>query len=124
MASAVAAPIPRLPPVTTAIRPASQCPGSLADRGPDFGTDDSPVELLVSIQTPFQVEMPFGMVAARRAGEFGHPPDAIRGRLDVVGRDQESGHAIGDHLAQSTPLEGDDRSRARLRLGGGHAERL
>src|SRR5260370_41478364 len=101
--SAGPVPSPRLPPAAPAAGPASQCLGSLADCGPDFGADDSPVELLVSIQTPFQVEMPLGMVAARRAGEFGCPANAIRGRLDVVGRDQESGPTILDHLAESTP---------------------
>jgi hypothetical protein len=29
--------------------------------------DDPPVELLVGIQAPFQVEVPFGMLAACRA---------------------------------------------------------
>src|SRR5450759_388059 len=70
-APAVAAPIPRLAPVTIATRPASQCPGSLIDCGPATPADDSPVELLMGIQTPFQVEMPFGMLAARRARDLG-----------------------------------------------------
>ena len=48
MAAAVAAPIPRLAPVTTATRPASHI--SL--------TDHPPVEPLVGVQALFQVEMP------------------------------------------------------------------
>src|ERR1700683_558860 len=124
MAAEVAAPIPRLAPVTIATRPASQCPGSPADWRPGIRPDDSPVELLVSIQAPFQVEVLFGMVAAGRARYLGCPSDAVRGRLDVVGRDQEAGLAIHDNLAKSAPLERDDRSPARLGISGGHAKGL
>src|ERR1017187_3250463 len=123
-ASAVAAPIPRLAPVTIATRPASQCPRSPIDCRSRTPADGSPVELLVSIQTPFQVEMPFGMLAARRARDLGRPPDAICGRVDVIWRDQEAGHAIHDNLAESTAFERHDRSPARLSVSSSHAERL
>src|SRR5450755_266531 len=105
MACAVAAPIPRLAPVTTATRPASQCFGSPTDCHPGTRTDDPAVELLMGVQTPFQVEMALGMAAACRARDFGRPPDAIHGRRDVIGRGQEAGHAIGDHLAEPTAPE-------------------
>ena len=65
MATAVAAPIPRLAPVTTATRPASQCPRSGTDLRPAVETAHSPVQLLVSIQALLQVEMGLGVVAAR-----------------------------------------------------------
>src|SRR6202042_2886914 len=91
---AVAAPIPRLAPVTTATRPASQCPGSAIDCGPVCPAGDSPVELLVSIQAPFQVEMPFRVLPAGRAGDLRRLPHAVGGRRDVVGSDQEAGHAV------------------------------
>src|SRR6266542_5763996 len=122
MASAVAAPIPRLAPVTTATRPASQCPWSPTDCYPFARIGDSLVEPLVSVQTPFQVEMAFGMAAALRARDVGCPPDGAGGCLDVVGRDQEASHVIHDHLTECTALERDDGSPARLRLGGGHPE--
>src|SRR6266542_5690011 len=123
-APAVAAPIPRLAPVTTATRPASQCPGSVIDCRSASWADDSPVELLVSIQAPFQVKMPFGMIAAGRAGDLGRLPDAVRGRLDVIRRDQEAGHAVHDYLGESTAPERDDGSPARLGVSGSHAEGL
>src|ERR1017187_3068416 len=123
-ASAVAAPIPRLAPVTIATRPASQCPRSLIDCRSCTPADGSPVELFVSIQTPFQVEMLFGMLAARRARDLGRPPDAICGRLDLIWRDQEAGYAVHDYLAESTPFVRHDRSPARLSVRGSHAERL
>ena len=68
--------------------------------------------------------MPFGMLAACRTRDLGRPPDAIRGRLDVIRRDQEAGHAIHDYLAESTAIERDHRSPARLSVSGSHAERL
>ncbi len=69
--SAVAAPIPRLAPVTTATRPASQCTGS----PPAIGTSHLPVEPLVSVQAHVQVEVPLGVVAAGRPRNPGRPPD-------------------------------------------------
>src|ERR1700689_3740417 len=122
MACAVAAPIPRLAPVTSAMRPASQCPGSPAGGGPGIAAADSPVELLVSIQAPFQVEMRFGMVAACCPGYPFRVPDAICGGVDVVRRDQEASHAVHDYLGQPAAPESDDGRPACLRVGRGHAE--
>src|SRR6266542_3137809 len=84
MAAAVAAPIPRLAPVTTATRPPSQCTGSPIVCRPGSGTNHLPVEPLVSVQALFQVEMTFGMVAAIRTRNPGRPPDRLRGSLDVI----------------------------------------
>src|SRR5580704_1910196 len=123
-AAAVAAPIPRLAPVTTATRPASQCPVSLTTRCSGRPGDDSAVELLVSIQTPFQVEMTFGMLTAGRTRDLARSPDTICRRADVVRRDQEAGHAVHDYPAEPAAIERDDRSPARLGIGGGHAEGL
>src|SRR5580658_5305572 len=114
--------MPLLAPVTTATRPASQCSRSPAGCGPGAGTDDPSVELLMSVKTPFQVKMAFGVAAAGRARYAGHPPDAVRGGPDVVGRDQEAGHAIRDYLAESATAESDHWGPAGLRLGGRHAE--
>ena len=50
MVSAVAAPIPRLAPVTTANRPESQCLDSTMDRGSGTSADDSPVEPFMSLE--------------------------------------------------------------------------
>src|ERR1700722_6555559 len=121
---AVAAPIPRLAPVTTATRPVSQCPGSVMGCVPVRPADDAPVELLVSIQAPFQVEMLFGVLPAGRAGDLRRLPHAVGGRRDVVRRDQEAGHAVHDDLGEPTAPERDDGSAARLSVGGRHAERL
>src|SRR5580700_5081148 len=123
-AAAVAAPIPRLAPVTTATRPASQCPGSVMGCRSARRADDPPVELLMSIQTPFQVKMPFGMISAGCAGDLGRLPHALRSRLDVIWRDQETSHAIHDYLGEPAAPERDDGSPARLRIGGSHAKGL
>src|SRR6266481_8190839 len=117
MAAAVAAPIPRLAPVTTATRPPSQCTASPMVCRPRAGTNHLPVELLVSVQAPFQVEMVLGMVAAGRTRNPGRPPDGLRGGLDVIGRHQETGHAVRDHLTEGPAVERHDGSPARLRLG-------
>src|SRR5216683_1521985 len=92
---------------TRARRPASQCPGSATDCGPGVLADDAPVELFVSIQTPFQVQMPFGMLTACCARDLGNPPDPVCGTLDIVRCDQETGHAIGDYLTEPTAIERD-----------------
>src|SRR5207253_902750 len=120
MASAVAAPIPRLAPVTTATRPASQCTGS----PPAIRTNHLPVEPLVSVQAASQVEMPLGVVAAGRTRNPGRPPDGIDRGLDVIGRYQETSHAVRDHLGECPAPERHDGSPARLRLGGVHPEGL
>src|SRR6266700_1695064 len=122
MAAAVAAPIPRLAPVTTATRPPSQCTGSPIVCRPSSGTNHLPVEPLVSVQALFQVEMTFGMVAAIRTRNPGRPPDRLRGSLDVIGRHQEAGHTVRDHLTEGPAPERHDGSPARLGLGGGHPE--
>src|SRR6266699_2369720 len=96
MASAVAAPIPRLAPVTTATRPASQCTGS----PPAISANHLLVEPLVSVQAAFQVEMPLGVVAAGRTRNPRRPPDGVDGGLDVIGRYQETGHAVRYHLTE------------------------
>src|ERR1700722_5083518 len=123
-AAAVAAPMPRLAPVTIASRPASQCARLPADSGPGTGPDEAPVELLVCIQAPFQVEMVLGMIAARAARDLDSVADAVGRRLDVARRDEEAGHAVGDDLGESAALERDDRRPGRLRIGSGHAEWL
>src|SRR5437762_7676503 len=120
MASAVAAPIPRLAPVTTATRPRSQCAGSPMVCRPGDGPDYLPVEPLVSVQALFQVEMALGMVTAVRARDPGRPPDGLRSSGDVIGRHQETSHTVRDHLTEGPASERPDRSSARLRLGGRH----
>src|SRR6202046_1572409 len=84
-------PSPRLAPGPPPPRPASQCSRSPVGCGPGAGTDDPSVELLMGVETPFQVEMAFGVAAAGRARDAGNPPDAVRGGPDVVGRDHEGG---------------------------------
>src|SRR5262245_46716407 len=123
-ASAVAAPMPRLAPVTTASRPASQWPRSSADRGCaprsppgrplplgslTCGADDPSVKLLMSVQTPFQVEMALGVPAAGRARDAGDVPYALRGGPQVVGRDQEAGYPVIYDLAEPAAAERDHR---------------
>src|SRR6266487_7018105 len=99
MASAVAAPIPRLAPVTTATRPASQCPRSGTGLRPGTVTGHPPVQPLVSLQAPFQVQVGLGVAAARGARDPGRPADGADGRTRVAGRDQEAGQPVGDHLS-------------------------
>ena len=124
IASAVAAPIPRLAPVTTARPPGQPMPRLSHGPRPRHRRTDAPVELLVSVEAQLEIEVAFGMIAAAERESSGRPPDGVRRRLDVVGRDQEAGHRVDDHLAECAATEGDDRSAARLRLGGDHAERL
>src|SRR6266702_1338150 len=97
MAPAVAAPIPRLAPVTTATRPASQCTGS----PPVIRTGQLPVEPFVRVQAQGQVQMLLGVVAAGRPRNPGRPRDGPDGGFDVIGRYQETGHAVRDHLAEA-----------------------
>ena len=78
----------------------------------------------MSIQTPFQVKMPFGMISAGCAGDLGRLPHALRSRLDVIWRDQETSHAIHDYLGEPAALERDDGRPARLGISGSHAKRL
>jgi len=78
----------------------------------------------VRIQAPFQVEMPFGVIAAGGTRDLSHLRQAGRGRRDIVRLNQEAGHAVHDCLGQSAAPERDDRSPARLRVSSGNAERL
>jgi hypothetical protein len=69
MAAAVAAPIPRLAPVTTASRPASHVVREaggvpVGGRRPGSPTSHSPVEPLVRVQAQFQVKPALGVLAA------------------------------------------------------------
>src|SRR5215831_2030893 len=124
MASAVAAPIPRLAPVTTATRPASQCPRSGTGLRSGTLTGHPPVQPLVSIQAPGQVQAGLGMAPARKARDSCNPADRADGRPQVAGRDQEAGQPVGDHLTERAAPERYHGCPAGLRLGGGHAERL
>ena len=77
MATAVAAPIPRLAPVTTASRPASHpvretgavFPGNRCTGSP---TSHAPVKTLVRVQAQFQVKLLLGVIAAGRSRNPGH----------------------------------------------------
>ena len=89
---------------------------------PGDGTHHLPVEPLVSVQALFQVEMAFGMITAVRTRNPGRPPDGLRGGRDVIGRHQETGHTVRDHLTEGPASERHDGSSARLRLSGGHPE--
>ena len=117
-----AAPIPRLAHVMTATRLASQCIGSPTVRRPGAGTDQAPVQPLVSVQAPFQVEMALGMIPAGRTRSPGHPPDGLHGGLDVTGRRQETGHTVRDHLTEDPAPERHDGIPARPCLGGGYSQ--
>jgi hypothetical protein len=72
MAAAVAAPIPRLAPVTTASRPASHLSGETAEVPPGTGNTNSPVKTLVCVQAQFQVELALGVLAAGWPRNPGH----------------------------------------------------
>src|SRR5215471_19033624 len=100
MASAVAAPMPLLAPVTTATRPASQCPRSGTGLRSGTVTGHPPVQPLVSLQAPFQFQMGLGVAAARRARDSGRAADGADGCARVAGRDQEAGEPVGDHLTE------------------------
>src|SRR5262245_49810238 len=80
--------------------------------------------MFVRIQTPFQVQMPFGMLAACCARDLGYPLDPVRGTTVVIWRYQKAGHAIGDYLPQPTAIERDYWSPAGQSVSGGHAEGL
>src|SRR5580658_5915286 len=114
-AAAVAAPIPRLAPVTTASRPASQCRSAISH---------PPVQALVSVKAQLQVKLALGVLAAGRPRNLGYLRHRIAGGQDVVGRYQETSYAVQDHLAEAAAPERDNGSPARLRLGGGQPEGL
>src|SRR5215472_1899483 len=122
-ASAAAAPIPRLAPVTTATRPASQW--ALSPIVCPAGTrSDSPVEALVRVQAQLEVEMASSVAAACSPRYVGRLPDCAGESDEVTGRHQEAGDAVRDHFAEPAAAERNDRSAARLRLGGSHPEGL
>src|SRR5215469_3976293 len=103
MAVAVAAPIPRLAPVTTASRPASQLAGETAavtrgERRTTSLTSHSPVEALVRVQAQFQVKLSLGVLTAGRPGNPCRLRHRLGGGQDIIGRHQETSYAIGDHL--------------------------
>src|SRR5215472_16474756 len=103
MAAAVAAPIPWLAPVTTASRPASQLAGEAAEVAPGRRctislTRHSPVEALVRVQAQVQVKVAIGVRTAGRPGNPGRLRHRLGSSQDVIGRHQESGYAIHDHL--------------------------
>src|SRR5437763_7752881 len=100
MASAVAAPMPRLAPVTTASRPASQCLASTTDCGPGTGADDFPVEPFVSVETALEIEVALGMGPAVRARQFRRSPECIGRHVDFVGGDQEARQSVDDDLGE------------------------
>src|SRR5215831_15899366 len=129
MAAAVAAPIPRLAPVTTASRPASHLAGAAGEvpaGGRRTGSPIShlPVKPLVCVQAQFQVEPALGVLAAGRPRDPGRLRHRFGGGPYVVGPHQETGHAVHDHLTESAAPERDNGGPARLRLGGGHPEGL
>src|SRR2546429_346195 len=98
MASAVAAPIPRLAPVTSASRPASQCLVSTTDCGPGSRAGDSSVQPFVSVETPLEIQAALGMGPALGARQFRRSRDGIGCGVDVVGRDQEASQPVDDDL--------------------------
>src|SRR6266508_3222965 len=104
MASAVAAPIPRLAPVTTANRPASQCLDSATSSGRGARANDSPVQLFVSVETPLEIQAAFGVGTALRARQLARPPEGVGCGLDVVGSDEEACPFVDDHLAECAAL--------------------
>src|SRR5256714_9144633 len=124
IASAVAAPIPRLAPVTTASRPASQCPGSATDRDLHAAGSHVPVKPLVCIETELQIEMALRVPPALGAREPARPLAGFGRRTDVPGRDQQARHALHDDFLERATAERHNRRAARLRLGGEHPERL
>src|SRR5215831_19232238 len=110
MAAAVAAPIPRLAPVTTASRPASHLAGETAGVPPGSRcitspTSHSPVEALVCVQAQFQVKLAHGVLAAGHPRNTGRLRHRAGGGLDIIGRHQETGYAIHDHLTQPAAPE-------------------
>src|SRR5262249_29243103 len=129
IAAAVAAPIPRLAPVTTASRPASHLAADAGEvrsgtRRTTSPTSHSPVEALVCVQAQFQVKPALRVLTAHRPRNPGHLGHRFGGGPDVIGRHQETGYAIHDHLTQPAAPERHHGSPARLRLGGGQPEGL
>src|SRR5437763_4111631 len=123
IASAVAAPIPRLAPVTTASRPASQSLGSATDRDLHAASRHAPVKPLGCIETELEIEMALRVPAALGARELARPLDGSGRRSDVPLRDQHARHALDEDFLERAAAERHDRRAARLRLGGDHPER-
>src|SRR5579862_8001260 len=114
MAAAVAAPIPRLAPVTTATRPASHT----------LLTANPPVETLVRVEAQFQVEPGLGVLTAGGPRDPGHLRYRFDGGPDVIRWHQETRDLVHDHLREAAAPERDDGSPARLGLRGGQPEGL
>src|SRR6516162_5860893 len=102
MAAAVAAPIPRLAPVTTASRSASHLAGEAppGERCATSLTGHSPVETLMRVQAQFQVKPALGVLAAGRPRNPGGPGHRLGRGPDIIGRHQETSHTIHDHLTE------------------------
>src|SRR5436190_22335311 len=105
IASAVAAPMPRLAPVTTASRPASQCPGSATDRDLHAAASHVPVKPLVCIETELQIEMALRVAPALGAREPARPLAGFGRRTDVPGRDQQARQALHDDFLERATAE-------------------
>src|SRR5215469_15028215 len=128
-AAAVAAPIPRLAPVTTASRPASHLAGEaggvpVGGRRPGSATCHSPVQPLVRVQAQLQVKPALCVLAAGQPRNPGRLCHRLGRGPDVVGPHQETSHAVHDHLTESAAPERDNGGPARLRLGRGEPEGL
>src|SRR5258708_3936601 len=123
-ASAVAAPIPRLAPVTSAIRPARQWGRSGTACGPGTSPRDSLVQRFRGIDRRSEVELALGVHGALRGREPGGPPYRLGCRPDVARLDEEARHLVDHHLRERAAPKRHHRGAARLRLGGDHPERL
>src|SRR5205823_6018301 len=122
IASAVARPIPRLAPVTTATR--SRNHGGWSGMWCRRPSAHLLIKMFVGVEAAVETQVRLGVPST------GRPPDRLDahygpGRaIDVTGRHQKAGFAVAHNPLQGAPAEGDDRSSGRLRLRGNQPERL
>src|ERR1035437_9774932 len=123
IASAVARPIPRLAPVMTATRPASQCSRS-ATCSHSPRTAHAVVDALVCVEHRFDVEVRLGVSPARAALDVVDAAERRSRGGNIAWSHKEPGDAVEYDILESTAPERDHRGRARLRFGGNQTERL
>ena len=115
IASAVARPIPRLAPVTTATRPASQCVPS-AMRCRESRREDFAVCALVAVQHCLDVEVRLRVSAAAGAVEFGSAAERRCRPITISGSDKEARDSVDDDVLEPAAPIRDHRGGARLRF--------
>src|SRR6267378_3570745 len=115
--------IPFPAPVITATRPFSQFGESAMRFCTDPGSDLM-VEAFVSRNRRLEIEVRLRVPPAIGPTDHRYLPDPLRRTDDIICWHEKARLAVTDDLGKSAAVIANHRSPGRLRLGGGHPERL